>query len=186
LDVCYLVREAARCIRLTEIRTPELQVTRRRLHEFVTGIKLSGIRKAVPRNFRKKLKEAPSFKIQLLSNTTKLNTMSPPRDKVLVVIGCSPGISVATAALFAAHSFNKIALIVRNAQRLEDYRATVLNTAKLAHVKCWDVDVTQSAALNAVLLDVERMGQISCVFFNLNAARISPREFFWLWGRGID
>jgi NAD(P)-dependent dehydrogenase (short-subunit alcohol dehydrogenase family) len=102
--------------------------------------------------------------------------MSPPRDKVLVVIGCGPGIGVATAALFAAHSFNKIALIARNAQRLEDYRATVLNTAKLAHFKCCDVDVTQSAVLNAVLIDVERMGQISCVLFN--AARVGPSEFF--------
>jgi hypothetical protein len=61
------------------------------------------------RTFRKKLKEAKAFKIQLLSNTI----MSPPRDKVLVVVGCGPGIGVPTAALFAAHSFNKIALIAR-------------------------------------------------------------------------
>jgi hypothetical protein len=69
--------------------------------------------------------------------------MSPPSDEVLVVIG------VATASLFAAHSFYKIALIARNALRLEDYRAMVLNTAKLAQsdVKCWDVDVTYSATL---------------------------------------
>ena len=109
--------------------------------------------------------------------------MSPPRDKVLVVIGCGPGIGVATAALFAAHSFNKIALIARNAQRLEDYRATVLNTAKSAHVKSWDVDVTQSAALNAVLTDVERMGQISCVLFN--AARVGPSGFFGFGEEGL-
>jgi hypothetical protein len=132
---CLLVRGAARCIRLTEIRAPDLLVTRRRLQRFVKWwIQVNQFQ----RTFRKKLKEAKAFKIQLLSNTT----MSPPRDKVLVVIGCGPGIGVATAALFAAHSFNKIALIARNAQRLEDYRATVLNTAKLAHVKCWDMDVT--------------------------------------------
>jgi threonine dehydrogenase-like Zn-dependent dehydrogenase len=80
--------------------------------------------------------------------------MSPPLDKVLAVIGCGPSIGVTTAALFTAHGFNKITLITHNTQRLEDYRATVLSTAKLAQrepeVKCWDVDVTQSAALNAV------------------------------------
>ena len=129
----------------------------------------------------KQSKRSTSFQSLLLSaKTTKLNTMSPLRDKVLVVIGCGPGIGVATASIFAAHGFNKIALIARDAQRLEDCRATVLNTAKLAErepdVKCWDVDITQSAAPNAVLIDVERMGQISCILFN--AARVDPSEFF--------
>ncbi|KAE9372831.1 hypothetical protein N431DRAFT_505132 [Stipitochalara longipes BDJ] len=93
--------------------------------------------------------------------------MSPSRDKVFVIIGCGPGIGVATAGIFAAHSFDKIALIARNTQGLENCRATV---------KCWDVDITQSAALNAVLIEVERMGQISCVLFN--AARVGTSEFF--------
>lgn len=47
---------------------------------------------------------------------------------------------------------------------------------KEPEVKYWDVDITQSAAFNAVLAEIERMGQISCVLFN--AARVGPSPFF--------
>jgi hypothetical protein len=78
---------------------------------------------------RKKLKGAKLSKTLLLHIQQCLHQVS---NKVLVVIGCSLGIGVATASLFAAHSFNKIALIARNALRLEDYCATVLDIAQLA------------------------------------------------------
>lgn len=56
----------------------------------------------------------------------------------------------------------------------------MLKTAKAAQkepeVKYWDVDITQSPEFRAVLAEVGRMGQISCVLFN--AARVGPSPFF--------
>jgi len=43
----------------------------------------------------------------LSSMKTQLNTMSLSLDKVLVDIGCGPGIGVTTAGIIAAHSFDK-------------------------------------------------------------------------------
>lgn len=107
--------------------------------------------------------------------------MSGTSENVLVVVGCGPGIGVATACLFAKHAFSKIALIARDARRLQKHRSTVIEAAARSDkqdvdVRYWDVDISNAAALNDALKDIENMGQVACVLFN--AARVGPSKFF--------
>jgi NAD(P)-dependent dehydrogenase (short-subunit alcohol dehydrogenase family) len=92
----------------------------------------------------------------------------------LLVVGSGPGIGVSTASLFASRKFNKIALISRDPERIKEDRESVLQNARKAgrnvEVKTWNVDVTDTIALQKILKEVERFGSVSCVLFN--AARV--------------
>jgi len=99
---------------------------------------------------------------------------------MFVLFGSGPGIGLATAKLFASHSFDKIFLISRNAQRLQEDRKAVIQAAEADSRK---VDVFTSAtdladtnALQTTLSEVEKFGKVECVLFN--AARVGPSELF--------
>jgi NAD(P)-dependent dehydrogenase (short-subunit alcohol dehydrogenase family) len=95
---------------------------------------------------------------------------------VLVVIGSGPGIGVATASIFARRKFDKIALISRDGARLQQDRATILQTATAAgrdvEVSTFAQDVCETISFQKTLKRVEELGVISCVHFN--AARVHP------------
>lgn len=97
----------------------------------------------------------------------------------LVVIGSGPQIGTSTATLFAARKFNKVALLSRNSIRIQQDRKTILDSlsnGRNIEVKTWSIDITDTKKFEAVLREVEAMGDISCVLFN--AARVKPSEMF--------
>lgn len=101
--------------------------------------------------------------------------MSSP---VLVVIGSGPGIGLSTASIFATRKFDKIALIARDTARLSKDREGVLQAAKAAgrdvEVSTFSQDISETASFQKTLEKIEKLGMISCVFFN--AARVQPSD----------
>ena len=122
-------------------------------------------------NFTSLLKPTPKLKYR------EKITMSS-NSGVFVVIGCGPGIGLATAKLFATNAFDKIVLIARDSSRLESHRAEIEKTTKQGGkqvtVKCLTVDLMDRKSLNTALKETESLGRISCVLFN--AARVAPSE----------
>jgi NAD(P)-dependent dehydrogenase (short-subunit alcohol dehydrogenase family) len=106
--------------------------------------------------------------------------MSERTDRLLLVIGSGPGIGNTTASLFAQKRFNKIALIARNATRLQDDKEGVEKAARDAgrevEVRTWSLDVSDIPKLKETLAETEKFGQIEAVFFN--AARVIESPFF--------
>ena len=104
--------------------------------------------------------------------------MSTNSSQTLVLIGSGPGIGVATASLFAARKFDRVALIARDSKRILEDRQTILDslkaTGKTVEVKTWSVDITNTKEYEKVLGDVEKFGSISSVIFN--AARVAPSK----------
>lgn len=101
--------------------------------------------------------------------------MSTP---TLLLIGSGPGIGLATAILFAQKKFNKVALLARDATRLESEKEAVETAVsdRKVDVKTWSVDVTQSEKFKKVLAEVGSWGDVTCVVYN--SARVRPGE---LW-----
>lgn len=99
---------------------------------------------------------------------------------MFVLIGSGPGIGSTTAALFAAKKFDKIVLISRNAERLEDEKKIVIDKAKQAgrdvEVKTFAVDIADAKALHGALSEVRKIGEIEVLLFN--AARVQPSPMF--------
>ena len=99
---------------------------------------------------------------------------------MFVLIGSGPGIGSTTAALFAAKKFDKIVLISRNAERLDNEKKTVIEQAKQAgrdvQVKTYAVDIADPKALHEALSEVQKFGQIEVLLFN--AARVQPSPMF--------
>ncbi|KAI5363092.1 putative short-chain dehydrogenase/reductase SDR, NAD(P)-binding domain superfamily [Septoria linicola] len=97
---------------------------------------------------------------------------------VLVVFGCGPGIGIATARLFAQKHFSKIVLLARSAQRLEQEKRQVEEAAqeigREVGVTALPTDLANFDHLRASLQAIEKLGEISTVFFN--AARIKPSD----------
>ena len=90
-----------------------------------------------------------------------------------VVLGSGPGIGVSTATLFATKKFTSVALLARNAQRLESDASAVLEKNPFAIAKTYSVDISDAAALKSTLERVaEDVGPPEVVLFN--AARIEP------------
>jgi NAD(P)-dependent dehydrogenase (short-subunit alcohol dehydrogenase family) len=107
--------------------------------------------------------------------------MSSSTSRVLLVIGSGAGIGNAVTSLFATNgSFNAIALVARSKDRLANDKAAVETAAKSANrqvsVTTYVADASDSAALMPVLAEVEKLGQLECVFYN--AARVIPSAFF--------
>lgn len=93
-------------------------------------------------------------------------------NKLIVVLGSGPGLGVATGSTFAAKGFD-VALLARNAQRLQHDVATVQKAASNTKVQAYPVDVSDHGALSETLKQVEAdMGAPEVVFFN--AARVRP------------
>lgn len=101
--------------------------------------------------------------------------MSSP--KLLVLVGCGPGIGVSTAKLFASKGFN-VALLARSADRLKDDASKVQAAAKdsSVRVETFPVDASDHADLKSVLETVHKaMGPPETVVYN--AARVGPSAF---------
>ena len=92
--------------------------------------------------------------------------------KLLVIVGTGPGIGLSTASLFASKGFN-VALLSRNEERLDQDVVKVGKAGKgKVKVMSFPVDVSDHAALQKTLEDVEaQMGKPEVVIFN--AARIA-------------
>ncbi|KAI9726995.1 MAG: hypothetical protein M1834_008577 [Cirrosporium novae-zelandiae] len=101
-------------------------------------------------------------------------------ERTLVVIGSGPGIAVAVASAFAQNGFSHVALLSRDKARLSSDRETVLQNAerngKIVQVRTWNVDITDSQALEDTFKEVQSFGTIECILFN--AARVGPSSFF--------
>jgi NAD(P)-dependent dehydrogenase (short-subunit alcohol dehydrogenase family) len=94
---------------------------------------------------------------------------------VLVVLGSGPGIALSTTSLFASKKFSKIALLSRNTLRLQEDKAAILASAgREITVSTFTQDIADSASFKKTLAEIEKMGEISCVFFN--AARVATSD----------
>jgi NAD(P)-dependent dehydrogenase (short-subunit alcohol dehydrogenase family) len=107
----------------------------------------------------------------------KQNLSHDMTERTLVVLGSGPGIGVGVAGVFAAHGFTHIALVARNAQRLEQDKQSVLeavqDSSNKCEVKTWPCDLTDYTALHATLKEIEAFGSLECVFYN--AARVQGK-----------
>ena len=95
----------------------------------------------------------------------------------LIVLGSGPGIGLAVASKFAASGFSHIYLLSRNAERLENDKATVVSasSSKDIHVDTIVTDLAKPESLAAAFKQIEQDGTpVECVFFN--AARVGPSE----------
>jgi NAD(P)-dependent dehydrogenase (short-subunit alcohol dehydrogenase family) len=95
-------------------------------------------------------------------------------NKVIVVLGSGPGIGVATGSLFASKGFD-VALLSRNAQRLQQDVIKVEKAGSNTTVQAYPVDISDHVALPTTLNKVEAdLGPPEVVFFN--AARVQPSK----------
>ncbi|KAK7917129.1 NADP(+)-dependent dehydrogenase [Apiospora marii] len=105
---------------------------------------------------------------------------SPALRRLLVLIGSGPGIGVATASLFASKGFS-VALLSRNAERLQEDAAKVRSSAAAAgedkvKVETFPVDAANHVALRAALEAVHAsLGPPEVVVYN--AARVGFSQF---------
>ncbi|ETI24332.1 hypothetical protein G647_03701 [Cladophialophora carrionii CBS 160.54] len=95
-------------------------------------------------------------------------------NKLIVILGSGPGIGVATGALFASKGFD-VALLSRNAQRLDQDVARVRKANPGVKVQAYPVDLGDHNALALVLGKVEtEFGPPEVVYYN--AARVAPSK----------
>ncbi|KAK5033239.1 hypothetical protein LTS07_003540 [Exophiala sideris] len=95
-------------------------------------------------------------------------------NRLIVVLGSGPGLGVATGSKFAAQGFD-VALLARNAERLQEDVATVQKAASNVKVQPYTVDISDHVALSKTLKKVEdEMGAPEVVYFN--AARVGPSK----------
>ena len=94
----------------------------------------------------------------------------------LVIFGSGPGIGISVAKLFAEKHFDTIALLSRNAERLEFEKKQVEEAAKQVgrDVKVFAIptDLSDRDGLRKSLKEVEKLGPLGLVLHN--AARINP------------
>lgn len=70
----------------------------------------------------------------------------------IAIIGSGPGIGIGVASYFAEKGFSKIALVARNAERLErDDAASVKKAAPKADVRTYPFDCTNHAGIGALM-----------------------------------
>jgi len=102
--------------------------------------------------------------------------------KLLVVLGSGPGIGVGVASHFASQNFDRVALISRNADRLQSDVDAVTAAARESNrsdvtVKPYAVDVSDTPSLERVLRRVvEELGKPEVVVYN--AAALRQGKFF--------
>lgn len=93
----------------------------------------------------------------------------------LLVVGSGPGIGVNVAMVFAEQGFNKIVLMSRNSERLENEVTEVKNAAPNVEVVASTIDLASKKSVTQGLEQAEKHLQsvkLECVLFN--AARIGP------------
>lgn len=88
--------------------------------------------------------------------------------KLLIMLGSGPGIGVGVSKLFASRGFDKIALLSRNAERLQNDAASVKKAANPgAEVKTYPVDLADTKAIEKVLAQIEKeLGTPEVVVYN--------------------
>lgn len=101
-------------------------------------------------------------------------------NKLIVVIGSGPGIGVGVASYFASKNFSKVALLSRNAERLQQDAETVKSDSKHAGtspiIKTYPVDVADASALQRTLKQVDDdLGPPEVVVYN--ASRLRQTKF---------
>jgi NAD(P)-dependent dehydrogenase (short-subunit alcohol dehydrogenase family) len=105
---------------------------------------------------------------------------SNTEDRLIVILGSGPGIGVGVASYFAGQSFNKVALLSRNATRLQSDAESVRKAAKEARgvdvlVKTYPVDLEQNELVEKVLEQlVKDLGPPEVVVYN--AARVGSSD----------
>ena len=107
-----------------------------------------------------------------LTSITATTNMSSK--KVAVILGSGPGIGAATGSLFASNSFD-VALLSRNAERLDQDVARVRKANSDVKVQAYPVDLGDHDALALALGKVETdLGPPEVVYYN--AARVAPSK----------
>jgi NAD(P)-dependent dehydrogenase (short-subunit alcohol dehydrogenase family) len=105
---------------------------------------------------------------------------SSAEDRLIVILGSGPGIGVGVASYFADKSFNKVALLSRNAARLQSDAESVRQAAREGRgaevtVKTYPVDLERPEELETVLEQlVKELGAPEVVVYN--AARVGPSD----------
>lgn len=97
--------------------------------------------------------------------------------KTLLVLGSGPGIGVHVAKCFSVRGFTHIALVSRDAQRLQkdedEVQDAIQERGYSCQTKIWTCDLTDFEKLETVLGEVEGFGGLECVLFN--AARVAGK-----------
>lgn len=100
--------------------------------------------------------------------------------KTLVILGSGPGIGIAIAKAFAVRGFTHVALVSRNASRLNEDQDAVLDAIQergySCQVKTWTCDLADFDQLNKTLNEIKSFGSLECVLFN--AARVAGKPAF--------
>jgi len=105
---------------------------------------------------------------------------STSSDRVLLVFGVGSGIGSAVASLLVIKHFHKVALIARSEKNLQESKDTIEAAARShnidVEIKTWAADITDLKTLKPILSEVEKFGELECVFYN--AARVRPSPLF--------
>jgi NAD(P)-dependent dehydrogenase (short-subunit alcohol dehydrogenase family) len=115
--------------------------------------------------------------------------MSQP-NRFIIILGSGPGIGVGVASYFASKGFNRVALLSRNAERLQVDAESVHSTVKEAGapevtLKTYPVDLADSPALAKVLETVEKeLGVPEVVVYN--ASLVSGSRFFQIGEEDVE
>jgi NAD(P)-dependent dehydrogenase (short-subunit alcohol dehydrogenase family) len=102
--------------------------------------------------------------------------------KLIIVLGSGPGIGVGVASHFVTQNFDRVALLSRNADRLQSDAASVAEAAHGSNrshvtVKTYPVDVSDMSGLERVLRQVvQELGKPEVVVYN--AAALRHGKFF--------
>lgn len=98
--------------------------------------------------------------------------------KLLIMLGSGPGIGVGVSKIFASRGFNKIALLSRNAERLQVDAESVKKAASPgAEVKTYPVDLADTKAIENVLVKIEKeLGMAEVVVYN--ASHLTTSKLF--------
>ena len=103
-------------------------------------------------------------------------TSSP---RTMVIFGSGPSMGRAIASRFATEGFEHIVLLSRNAARLEEDKAAVLDALRNKNVRidAIAVDLADQGSVQAALKQVDSLAQeIEVVLYN--AARVAPTPLF--------
>jgi NAD(P)-dependent dehydrogenase (short-subunit alcohol dehydrogenase family) len=99
-------------------------------------------------------------------------------NKLLIMLGSGPGIGVGVSSLFASRTFNKIALLSRNAERLQvDAESVKKVAAPNTEIKTYSVDLADTKAIEKALAEVEKdLGIPEVVVYN--ASHLTGSKLF--------
>jgi NAD(P)-dependent dehydrogenase (short-subunit alcohol dehydrogenase family) len=108
--------------------------------------------------------------------------MASSTNRSIIILGSGPGIGVGVASHFAAETFNRVALLSRDASRLDQDAASVREAShakgrKNVDIRTYPVDLADTKALEHVLkVVVKDLGPPEVVVYN--AARVGGGKYF--------